>query len=397
MHVPEYLRVKVRGMKVKIQRYHDWWFDNAIEFMGHLMEELDVNVGWDEGIVFDALNGDQTERLTEEIERLIDFKLKYQRTNEKGIPEIRNRAYLPTMHKGKYVNFLGKETGIKKEICRFLLSSQNSEVGKPCDICSEYYVDKYGISQVSQIIYPVVTGSLRSQCGIRKMEPDYHVCPKCAFLGSIEWLDDIPFACDHANLTHYLLFPKIENIQELHVFKDMLRGEVLTQGRNSNLIQGFYVNRQGEKQEIYARDEFSLLLSLFENMAKAIKSIERYEDILCDEWVSLRITGSDATYQTKNTYLEEIKIPNIKSLGKIFKELRKPYSNFIGKTFAKSLISGNTNNGLSRENKHLMSKGIIMDDFKVFAKAFQIRQNCILAGVSKDILDKLIYSWRCEE
>jgi hypothetical protein len=229
------------------------------------------------------------------------------------------------------------------------------------------------------------------------MEPDYHACPKCALLGSIEWLDDIPFACDHANLTHYLLFPKIENIQELHVFKDMLRGEVLTQGRNSNLIQGFYVNRQGEKQEIYARDEFSLLLSLFENMAKAIKSIEGYEDILCDEWVSLRITGSDATYQTKNTYLEEIKIPNIKSLEKIFKELRKPYSNFIGKTFAKSLISGNTNNGLSRENKHLMSKGIIMDDFKVFAKAFQIRQNCILAGVSKDILDKLIYSWRCEE
>jgi len=384
-------------MKIEIQQYHDWWFDNAIEFLGHLLEELDVKVGWGEGIVFDALTGDQIERLTEEIERLIDFKLKYQRTNEKGIPEIKNRAYLPTMHKGKYVNFLGKGTGIKREICRYLFSLQNSEVGKPCDICSNYYEDKYGISQVSQIIYPVVTGSLRSQCGVRKMEPDYHVCPKCAFLGAIEWLDDIPFACDHANLTHYLLFPKIEDIQELHVFKDMLRGEVLTQGRNSNVIQGFYVNRQGDEQEIYARDEYSLLLSLFENMAKTIKTIERYEDILCDEWVSLRITGSDATYQTKNTYLEEIKIPNIKSLEKIFNELRKPYSNFIGKTFTKSLISGNTNNELSRKNKYLISRGIIMDNFKIFAKAFRIRQNCILAGVSKDMLDKLIYSWRCEE
>lgn len=281
------------------------------------------------------------------------------------------------------------------EICRYLLSLQNSEGEKPCDICSGYYGDKYGISKVSQTIYPVVTGSLRSQCGIRKMEPDYHVCPKCAFLGSIEWLDDIPFACDHGNLTHYLLFPKIENIQELHVFKDMLRGEVLAQGRNSNVIQGFYVSRQGHEQEIYARDEYSLLLSLFENMAKTIKSIELYEDILCDEWVSLRITGSDATYQTKNTYLEEIKIPNIKSLEKIFKKLRKPYSNFIGKTFTKSLITGNTNNGLSRENKYLMSKGITMGDFKIFANAFQIRQNCILAGVSKKCLNELIYLWRC--
>lgn len=80
--------------KKLIPQYHDWWFDNAIEFLGHLIEELDVKVEWGKGIVFDALNGDQTERLTEEIERLIDFKLKYQRTNEKGIPEIKNRAYL---------------------------------------------------------------------------------------------------------------------------------------------------------------------------------------------------------------------------------------------------------------------------------------------------------------
>ena len=81
---------------------------------------------------------------------------------------------------------------------------------------------------------------------------------------------------------------------------------------------------------------------------------------------------------------------------KIFNELKKSYSNFVDKTFTKSLITGNANNELSRKNKYLMSGGIIMDNFKVFAKAFQIRQNCILAGVSRDMLDKLLYSWRCE-
>jgi len=52
---------------------------------------------------FEELNDEKIRILVEEIERLIKFKLKYQTTNNNGQTEIKNRAYLPTMHKGKYV------------------------------------------------------------------------------------------------------------------------------------------------------------------------------------------------------------------------------------------------------------------------------------------------------
>jgi len=84
------------------------------------------------------------------------------------------------MHKGKYVNFLGKETEAKQNICKYLLSN-NVKREKICDICGDNYDDNYDISQVSQAVYPAATGSLKSQCGIRKLEQEYHSCPKCAF------------------------------------------------------------------------------------------------------------------------------------------------------------------------------------------------------------------------
>ncbi|RZN40567.1 MAG: hypothetical protein EFT35_02660 [Methanophagales archaeon ANME-1-THS] len=62
-------------MKIEIPQYHDWWFDNAIEFLEHLLEELDVNVEWGAGIVFDALGDEQLERLTDEIERFSELIL----------------------------------------------------------------------------------------------------------------------------------------------------------------------------------------------------------------------------------------------------------------------------------------------------------------------------------
>ena len=130
------------------------------------------------------------------------------------------------------------------------------------------------------------------------------------------------------------------------------------------------------------------MLSLFEQM----KIIEYY-----DEWACLKIKGTSPTYQTRYSYLEEIRIPNIRSLERIFGVLQKPYSNFVDKSFTRSLISNNIDDDLSRENKFLMSKGIILDDFKTFSEAFRIRQNCILAGLQKEMLYPLINLWRCKD
>lgn len=381
--------------KITIDQYHDWWFDNAIEFLGHLLEDLDIDVAWSDGIAFDPLGEEEVRRLIEQIERLMTSKLTYQKTNNKGIVEIKNRTYLPTMHKGEYVNFLGKETDEKCKIGSYLLSCTTSNGQEVCDICSTNFTDEYDVSKVAQIIYPAVIGSLKSQCGIRKMEAEYHACPKCAFLGSIEWLDDNPFACNNENLVNYILFPKIETLSSLHRFKDVLRGS-LNQSSFSNVIHGRYVNKKGVEHDKYAQDEYSLLLSLFEQMRKNIRRINNVEDIFCEDWISLKIGGNDATYKTKYTYLEEIRIPNIKILERIFNKVIAPYSNIIDKSFTKYAVGGKINNALTFENKELMSKGLILDDFKIFAQAFQLRQSCIIAGIPGENLRRLIYSWKCK-
>lgn len=393
---------------IQIEQYHDWWFDNAVEFLGHLLERLDVDVVWNGGISFEPLDEYEVGRLVEEIEQLIVFKLKYQ-TKEKKTDRIieKNRAYLPTMHKGKYVSFLAlklnekqksneKAIGSRKEIVdeiTGILSQENTNGKKICNLCGN---TANKLFKVSQTIYPVATGSLKSQCGVRRMESDYQCCALCDFLGSIEWLDDIPFACDHASLTHYLLFPKIEELGELHTFKNELR-DVLTTKPYSNVIS-IFKSAQGEKREGYTKDEYSLLLSLLERIWDKIERIEQYESILCNRWIRLKIKGMEAKYQTKYSYLEEIYIPHIKRFKNIFEELL-PYSDFVSHSFASPLKEGASREiiqRLAKENQYLMSKGIITDDFKTFSKAFQIRQNCRLS-TPKDALDCLVYTWRCKD
>ncbi|HDS44723.1 MAG TPA: hypothetical protein ENN68_01260 [Methanomicrobia archaeon] len=397
--------------KIQIQQYHDWWFDNAVEFLGYLLEKQSIAVEWDGGISFTPLNYEKVDELVERIERLVDSKLRYQ-TSEKATGRIveKNRAYLPTMHRGRYVSFLAlkiserqkkhekkekKAFDVKKEIIKYLyeLFITQMEGSKTCDICGNSLNTLF---QVSQTTYPVVTGSLKSQCGVRKMESEYHCCVLCAFLGAVEWLDDIPFACDYANFTHYLLFPKIENIKELHIFKNKLR-RALTQHPYSNVVSVFD-NVHGEKREVYTKDEYSLLLALFEQMWEKIGEIDEHESLFCESWMRLKIKGMEATYQTKSTYLEEIHIPHIERLKTIFEELL-PYSDFVSHSFAfplKEGVSREIIQRLIREDQYLLSRGIIMDDFKTFSKAFQMRQNCRLS-TSKEGLDYLIYKWRCKD
>lgn len=397
--------------KIVIEQYHDWWFDNAVEFLGYLLGQVGTEVTWGNGISFEPLDKDKLERLREMIEQLVIFKLKY-KTKDKKTGQIveKNRAYLPTMHLGKYVSFLGlkitekhknseRAIEVRKEIIDAIgsiLSQGNISGTKICDICG-HSTDE--LLQVSQTTYPVVTGSLRSQCGVRKMKSEYHCCKLCAFLGSIEWLDDIPFACDHANFTHYLLFPKIEELEKLHMFKRDLRENVLNTTPYSNIIS-IFESTQGEKREIYAKDEYSLLLSLLEKMWDNHKIEIREENgsILCDKWIRLKIKGMEATYQTKYSYLEEIHIPHIERFKKIFEEW-PPYSDCVSRSFASALKEGASREitqRLTKENQYLMSKGIIMDDFRIFSKAFQIRQNCRLV-TPKEALNCLVYTWRCKD
>jgi len=53
---------------IKIPKYYDWWFDNAIEFLGYLLERLNVKAEWNDGISFPELNNNQVNQLVERIE-----------------------------------------------------------------------------------------------------------------------------------------------------------------------------------------------------------------------------------------------------------------------------------------------------------------------------------------
>jgi len=386
-------------MNVYIQQYYDWWFDSAIEFLGHLLERVaDIEVEWNEGISFEELNDKKIRILVEEIERLIPHKLKYQTTNDNGQKEIKNRQYLPIRKRGKkgFANFLGKSKKEKTDILKDLLMSSDNSGSKVCDICSRNYENGFGISRVSQIVYPVSPGSMSSQCGIRNIQENYICCPQCAVLGCIEWLDDIPFLTINTKkpkkYVYYSLFPRIEQLDQLHRVKGLIRSN-LTLRPNSNVF-----SLTGK----YPPDEYSLLLLLFENMIRNIRQVKRLEDILSKDWIVLKIKGTEATYQTSYTYLNEITIPNIESLEYIFDKIKEPYSGFIDKTFAtpiKDSVLKDILNSITEENKYFMSQGLLLDDFHTFSKAFQIRQNCGIAFPkdSKEIFDRLITLWRCRK
>ena len=388
--------------RVNIQQYYDWWFDSAIEFLGYLLETVaGVSVEWGDGISFEELNDDHIRMLAEEIERLIDHKLKYQ--NPKT-GEIKWRHYLPLTasnsrgtYKNKYLSgFLGSNPQDKEKILASALRKNvNSKNNNYCDICS---ANVSALTELTQGVYPSSNNQINSLNGIRFLKQG-KICIKCQVLGYLNWLDKIPFVWkedikskNNKVDSHMLIYPKIEDLTTLHLYKDLIRGS-LTEKRNSNII----VVHSDNKETKVATNHFSLLLAVFENILRQNRTIERIEGLFCKDWVALSIHKS----QIRTTYCEEITIPNIKSLEYIFSTIKQLYSGFVDKTFAaevKDGVSKEVKKSLAEENKYFISKGLLLDDFYTFSRAFQIRQNCGIAFPkdSKEIFDKLINLWRCE-
>lgn len=387
--------------KVHIPQYYDWWFDSAIEFLGHLLETVaGVNVEWGDGISFEELDTSKVRMIVDEIETLIDHKLKYQNPKTK---EIKWRHYLPLTasnsrgdYKNKYLSgFLGlapqdKQKALTGLLRKNIISKHNSY----CDICSANVAE---LTELTQGVYPSSNNQINSLNGLRFLRQG-KICIQCQVLGYLNWLDKIPFVWkeDIRNKnnkvdTHILLYPKIENLTILHSYKKIIR-ESLTEKRNSNIIVGHSDNKETK----IATNHFSLLLAVFENILRQNRTIERIEGLFCKDWVALSIQKS----QIRTTYCEEITIPNIKSLEHIFSEIKEPYSGFVDKTFAAEIkegVSKEVKKSLTEENKYFISQGLLLDNFHTFSKAFQIRQNCGIAFPkdAKEIFERLIILWRC--
>jgi hypothetical protein len=384
--------------KVYIQQYYDWWFDSAIEFLGHLLETVaGVPVEWVNGISFDELNDEKIRILVEKIEEQIDRKLKYQNPKTK---EIKWRHYLPLTasnskgtYKNKYLSgFLGLERRGKSEVLSLVLRSnpQRNKRVYHCDVCS---ADVSELTELTQGVYPTSNNQINSLNGIRLLRPG-KICNKCQFLGYLNWLDEVPFVWEEdiksANKKidiHLLLYPFIENIGELHSYKKLIRSS-LTERRNSNVV----ILNEAKKE--FGINHYSLMLKLLENIIRQNRVIDK--SLICKHWIALTVKKD----QIRTTYCEEIMIPDIESLARIFHNIKQPYSDFIDKTFIskfKKDTSTDILDTINGENKYFMSKGLLMDDFHAFSKAFQIRQNCGIAFSkdSKKVFDRLINLWRC--
>lgn len=385
---------------IRIPQYYDWWFDSAIEFLGHLLETVaNVSVEWGNGINFEELNDSQFRKLGEEIETLIDHKLKYQNPKRN---EIKWRHYLPLTasntrgtYKNKYLSgFLGLEPQGKFEVLSLVLRNnpQRKKQIYCCDVCSANVSE---LMELTQGVYPTSNNQINSLNGIRFLRTG-KICNKCQFLGYLNWLDKVPFIWEEeiksANKkidTHLLLHPFIENIGELHLYKKLIRSS-LTERRNSNVV----ILNEAKKDSGVAVNHYSLMLRLLECIIRQNRIVDK--NLICKHWIALTIKKD----QIRTTYCEEITIPNIESLARIFHVIKQPYSDFIDKTFTskfKKDVSGDIVDTLSGENKYFMSKGLITDDFHIFSKAFQIRQNCGI-GFSKDsneLFNMLINLWRC--
>lgn len=381
---------------IRLEMYGDFWFDNGLELLGYEMSRAGMSVTFREGLEFEKPTSGQIRKLAKLLDERVDSKLFYARPNETGKPEIKRRTKMPVFHQKAtrprmIVGFIGKPIGEKETLLQQML--QPNEGGLDyCDICTHKYA-KFGedqLGKVSQTIYPFVTTSLKSCCGVRRMSPEYRACLTCVVVGSLAWVDDVPFFTD-TKTHHSLLVPVMESIEALHKFKIAIGRPPsghLRETRFSNVISA---TAKKDQNDWTPEQPYDLLLLLFENIYNASREAEIFGEGFCRRWVYLRVDDM------KLIHAQEIEIPNLESLKRVFHTEPEIYSGFVRKAFAVPLkdgISKDMQYERSAEIRGLLARGLLADDFRPFAEAFSLRNN-MTASVNYEILTKVIKAWRC--
>jgi hypothetical protein len=234
---------------IRLEMYGDFWFDNGLEMLGYEMSRAGISVTFQDSLEYEKPTSGQIKKLAKLLDERVDSKLFYTRPNKTGQPERKGRTKMPVFHQKALrprgvVGFIGRPAGKKERLLEQIL--QPNEGGSEyCDICTRRYT-KFGedqLSKVSQTIYPFVTMSLKSCCGVRKMSPEYRACLTCIVVGSLAWVDDVPFFTD-LNNHHSLLMPVMDNLLQLHQFKLRMRSH-LTETMLSNVMRVPAVSGKG--------------------------------------------------------------------------------------------------------------------------------------------------------
>jgi hypothetical protein len=377
---------------IRLEMYGDFWFDNGLELLGHEMSRAGMSVTFREGLKFEKPTSGQIRKLAKLLDERADSKLFYARPNETGKPEIKRRTKMPVFHQKAarprmIVGFIGKPVEEKEKLLQQML--QRNEGGLDCcDICTRKYA-KFGedqLGKVSQTIYPFVTTSLKSCCGVRKMSPEYRACLTCVVIGSLAWVDDVPFFTD-LNNHHSLIIPVMDDLTQLHKFKVEMRRH-LNESMLSNVMRA---SAESGKSNWAPERPYDLLLLLFEKLKFIESEALEFGDVLCRRWVYLRVDSM------KLVHAQEIEIPNLEALKRVFHAEPDVYSGFVRKAFAAPLKEGigkDMRNERSAEVRGLLARGLLTDDFSPFAEAFTF-QNNMTASVNYEILTTVIKAWRC--
>lgn len=263
-----------------------------------------------------------------------------------------------------------------------------------CVICGKPFSKP--IKKLQQAAYPFVT-KIKSLSGIRsyKDEKTYSLqeyyddfCPACYLRGIVEWSDDAIIYRTVPGEKSTLFLPQSANLKKLEKFKKLCREHLNKNERYQNIRE----EKNSDKTE-KTSGTFSTLLCFYEKFL-----IDMHGEIPNRAWALMEIPSGIVknikfnTLDVEDSVLQIMKQLSDESIG-LFSSIIKAIS-FFNNNPKGPPVDWNLTNEI-REN---LSKSIIENDFRSFARAFPPRKGGHL-GFSKETrtyLEKLVYKWRLE-
>ena len=375
--------------------YNDTWMDNALENFYSLLVEndydnkLNINLNQDELCISVDEN-----YLKDILINIIKNYKYYSCVKEEKDGEIieYKKDFIIIQHNRVESSIILKPNLFKNpddEIPKLL--STISDGSKICSLCGLSFNKKYDF--LKQSVYPLST-KIKSLNGVRSYKnceyftfKDYNdsLCPLCYLIGILGWFTKGIIYRSFMKDNSFLLFlPKLNNLKELHEFKENYSYLLNNNRRWSNIRVSI---DNDEIENTYGK--FSTLLCFYG------KFLLLYEDIPEINWDIFSIpNGKVKNIKTQTFSFNE----TILNIIKIF---INDYCEDIYVLFDSIYITTDNkiDNDLSNQLKENLSESFLNNNFGFFSKNFIIKNGKKLIFSDKKIkffknFDIFIYLWR---
>lgn len=384
-------------LNISIEKYNDYWMDNALENFYSLLKSFNHDNKINISLKNNSLNIECATDNFKEI--LIEILKNYKQyacvkiEDENGIKKEFKKDFIIIQHKRKEqkINLNPKLfQNPDEEISKLVDSLENGK--KTCVLCGNSFKKKY--DNLTQGSYPFST-KIKSLSGVRTYKngeyytfKDYNdsVCPVCSLIGILGWLTETLIYRSLINEKNsYLFLPNLDNLKELHEFKQDCYTLLNSSERWSNIKISEY-NEKGELTE----GKYSTLLCFY---SRFLLNFENTPNI---KWSILNIPLK----KVKNVKLYELNMNHlvlkiVKSFIEEDEDIYNLFRSFL--FFKKDAVDWDLTNKI-REN---LSESFINNDFRRFSKNFVPKNGGKLTFSSKNIeflkyFDLLIKLWMLE-